>query len=186
MGGQGSGGHNTLQAPFVPDAGVEMFERQACDTDKSWLAFTAYRDLGKKRSLMKTATFMDKKPGYATVMGEWSTKFGWRVRAQAWDAVEDAVARKARLEGLEQTNREMALVAESLWKLAAQDLARHHQRIQAADANVPVYSAKDLALLTETGMKLQRLLNGEATDRFGSDGTLEVQIMNFGPVQVKF
>lgn len=186
MGGQGSGGGTGLKTVFVPDPGAKLYERQKIDTNKSFEMFIRYRDMGPQRSFAKLRAELGKKKGYENLLGRWSATHGWRQRVMSWDTEEAEVARKSRLAAIEKANKEMGIVAESLWKLAAKDLARHHKRMQAAPDNQPVLSPKELALLTDTGIKLHRLLNGEATANLQVDARVGVQSMVFGEIEIKF
>lgn len=81
---------------------------EGVESAKAYAAFVVYRDLGVQRSLQKAwerYTDGNKKgmPGY---FGEWSRKFNWVARAEAWDAERQAIADEAATQALEEMVRE--------------------------------------------------------------------------------
>lgn len=166
MGGKGSGGKTTRI--FVPAPDREAFDRQPEETDQAWAGFIAYRDLGTDRSVDRAVPLLGKKPSYRRVMENWSMRWGWRLRVVEWDRATDRRAREAQLEAIADTNRQMMTVAEGLWKLAGQDLALWHAKLQQAKeaagskkgskSAAPLLTAKEVEALANTGIKLQRML----------------------------
>ena len=59
------------------------YDRQPTDTDKSWAAFCAYRDLGRERTLEKAQKQCNYKSCYN--LFQWSSKNKWRERCRAFD-----------------------------------------------------------------------------------------------------
>ena len=64
----------------------KIYDRQNTDTDKSWLAFCPYRDMGGDRSLEKLRLAIGK--GSARNLEIWSSKHRWTERVRAFDADE--------------------------------------------------------------------------------------------------
>ena len=64
----------------------KIYDRQNTDTDKSWLAFCAYRDMGGDRSLEKLRLAIGK--GSARNLEIWSSKHRWTERVRAFDTDE--------------------------------------------------------------------------------------------------
>ena len=64
----------------------KIYDRQNTDTDKSWLAFCAYRDMDGDRSLEKLRLAIGK--GSARNLEIWSSKHRWTERVRAFDADE--------------------------------------------------------------------------------------------------
>jgi len=63
---------------------AEIWERQNNESSKAYAAFCVYRDLGPERSLEKVRQNLDK-PRTRKWLGEWSVKYNWVERAQAYD-----------------------------------------------------------------------------------------------------
>lgn len=86
------------------------WERQKGESGKAFEAFVVYRDMGPTRSLMKAAQKLDKN---RTTIGDWSAKWSWVERVDAWDDEQDRIRRlelaQARVEAVERH-----------WKSAAQ------------------------------------------------------------------
>lgn len=65
----------------------KSYDRQPFDTDKSWVAFCQYRDMGTERSLDKLVEDRHKigtKTSRSTLQG-WSTKYHWVARCREFD-----------------------------------------------------------------------------------------------------
>lgn len=163
MGGPGSGCHPSKQiAVFAEDRPI--WERQPGETDKAWSAFVAYRDLPPmERTYEQAARVLRKQrtSGYAVVIREWAAKYGWRQRVFEYDRHQDQERQRTRLEEYARTQREMMLVATSMWKLAAKDLMRWHKKIDKAKEDEPILSPSDARALADAGMKLSQVLAGE-------------------------
>lgn len=75
------------------------WDRQPGETDPSWAAFVVYRDMGRERSIAKTAQAMDRR-GSKSLMEGWSSRHAWLRRASAFDTWQqqqlEAEARQAR------------------------------------------------------------------------------------------
>lgn len=52
---------------------------------KAWRAFHLYREMGAARSIAKVREALGKPPGYTRLLEEWSQRYDWARRAQAWD-----------------------------------------------------------------------------------------------------
>ena len=61
----------------------KIYDRQDTDTDKSWLAFCKYRDMGGDRSLEKVRQEIGHRSGRNVQI--WSSKYKWNERCRAFD-----------------------------------------------------------------------------------------------------
>jgi hypothetical protein len=61
----------------------KIYDRQITDTDKSWLAFCKYRDMGSDRTIEKVRV----ECGYRSVriLERWSSQYAWVERCRAFD-----------------------------------------------------------------------------------------------------
>ena len=72
---------------------AKIYDRQPTDTDKSWLAFCKYRDMGNDRTLEKVRI----ECGLRSVrkLELWSSKYSWVKRCAAFDDDENKAISKA-------------------------------------------------------------------------------------------
>jgi hypothetical protein len=95
------------------------WQRQPGETQRAYVAFTSYRDMGpNERSIRAVARTLHRS---VTLIGRWSARWGWVVRADQWD---DAMAKEterqarehARAQGVchEQLARSMIVTVETL------------------------------------------------------------------------
>lgn len=87
---------------------LKSYDRQPTDTDKSWVAFCQYRDMGTERSLdkmiqerAKTGTKTSK-----STISSWSLKYGWVARCRDFD--NDDLQRQSIALQRERTKRRIA------------------------------------------------------------------------------
>ena len=71
---------------------VMPFEQQPRESAKAFAAFRAYLDMGPQRSLRELARKLDKS---VTLLGNWSAKYDWPARVQAYAGHLALVERKA-------------------------------------------------------------------------------------------
>ena len=71
---------------------VESWDQCPDESAKEYDAFCVYRDMGRIRSLAKTAKAMDHPPGYKKTLWEWSKKYAWQSRCLDYDRHMDKVA----------------------------------------------------------------------------------------------
>ena len=71
----------------------KIYDRQSNDTDKSWLAFCKYRDMGSDRTLEKLRLTIGK--GSVRSLEMWSSKYSWVERCRAFDGDENKAQSKA-------------------------------------------------------------------------------------------
>lgn len=133
------------------------YERQYGETDRAWEMFVQYRDLGEGRTLQAVLRNNEMSPSYKDTLSGWNKKYRWQERVLEYDRMIDKRRQEEQLKQVAKTTREMAAVAESMWKLAAKDLIKWHNKIQAAGPNDPGLSPADLRSLVDTGMRLHRL-----------------------------
>ena len=157
------------------------FERQPDESAKAFTAFTAYADMGPKRSLAAVGQTLGKSVG---LIERWSRRHDWVNRTRALEAHLAAVEResaeaKALAKAEERTRRRDELL-EQEWavhddciRAGKEALKRFHEN---ARRGAPL---ADVSRIFEVASKLGRLATGLATDRTeitGEDG---------GPVQLE-
>lgn len=151
-------------------AELEVWERQECDTDKSYRAFCIYRDLGPMRSLEAAERAYrewgdrGEKMGPSTLFERWSSKGKWSDRVKAFDIFQERERRsnqtkesrqayEKRLEAIRNTVESIALNRLQLSLIASKIALREGKRIE----KIPEarFSEKDFAALTRA-INLQR------------------------------
>jgi hypothetical protein len=161
---------------YTPAQDIDPWDMQPGETDKSFAAFVAYRDLGPGRSVAKALPILGKKPNYTSTAQAWSRKFGWVMRADCWDAHQDRSNRAAILDESEKKARQKLAVADSMWKTAATGLilwstylndqrkTQKELETKGSALTQPNISPSDVQRLADAGLKLSQLLEGKPTD----------------------
>lgn len=93
-----------------------MTNRRPDESDKAWLAWTMYRDLGPSRTLQDAWTLYAKDAGSSSKYAsngykQWATKFDWDTRAQQWDAAQRSATAILAVEDAEGREPEVMSVA---------------------------------------------------------------------------
>lgn len=144
------------------------WERQECDTKKSFEAFCIYRDMGEERSLRKVAEQLQKSEG---LINRWSRTFNWVDRCAAWDAEVDRLASIENLRNIRKMRKRHA-------EIAVDALEKVSEALGAMD----IYNVRvgDLARLLAEASKLERISRGDSGDvveeRDGGKAISPVQI----------
>lgn len=119
----------------------KSYDRQPTDTDKSWVAFCQYRDLGTERSLEKMIQGSTKS-GLSSLKS-WSSKHNWVERCREFD--NDELQRQS-----------IALQRERLKKRIAREKSADNYRIalanrakQMTDQPLGNWSERDIVYLLE-------------------------------------
>ena len=145
----------------------EPWERQKGETSRAYEAFCVYRDLGADRSINKTSRKLSKN---RTTIAEWSAKYDWVKRCEAWDAEQDRIARQAQITEIKKMRKRHAELATAMLVKAAKAL----QKIPEDEVK-----ASDVSRLVETASKLERISRGDVGDvveeRDGGESTPIVQ-----------
>jgi hypothetical protein len=148
---------------------TEHWERQDNDTDKSFEAFVAYRDMGADRSLAKVGEQLGKS---TELIERWSSKDKWVARVNAWDIEQDRLWR----ESLATERRKMA-------ERQARTAALAQSKIAAWIVNLDPdeLSANEAARWLEVATKIEQAVLGlpQKVELSGPDGSaLQVENMS--------
>ncbi len=63
----------------------DLWDKLPTETNKAYLIFCRYRDLGPARSLRKLVQTLNKTPTYLRQLADWSKKHYWPERVEAYD-----------------------------------------------------------------------------------------------------
>lgn len=143
---------------------TKVWERQADEHPKPWDAFVCYRDLGPTRSVTQALKVAGKKEGTRGWFERWSTKYTWVDRCVAYDAHCDKIHLAA-------ADKETARWARTQMQAARRMLECGLASMEAGTSDLPPKEARQYS---ETGIKLMRLLSGEATERTESGDTIGI------------
>lgn len=156
-----------MGARYAPKGATpNPWDRQPGEGPQAFRAFAAYRDSGAggaKRSLQKTAESLTKSNGEPYSVGtlkEWSRKWGWQARVDAWDDEQDREVQRELVKGIASMRKNHVGIAKAMLSKSLQALQR-----------IPVdeLAPSDIARLVDVAAKLERISRGEVTER--TEGT---------------
>lgn len=136
--------------------------RQPCDTEFSWPAFLAYRDLPRPRNLTHLADAVSS--GLATVRG-WHKDHGWGLRIAAYDSMLDAKVTAVVIDVLQEDARDRARRHIDLLRdLEAIVVEGAKEILSKVDRGEKLrLTPNELVKMAKTSIELQRLIYGETT-----------------------
>lgn len=123
----------------------EPWDRQPAESQDDFLAFTAYRNLGPKRTLAQVARDLGVSAGSVSVL---SADGNWVSRAAAWDFYQERIFQAEMAEYTrEMARRHVELATDSLEALRAPVDALVRKLEQDPDVFMEAFDIKDLAKL---------------------------------------
>lgn len=131
------------------------WEKQPGESPKQWAYFQLYRDLGSERSVTEVANQSDLEPGHLYDIGK---RWRWKDRCDAWERHLDEI----KVKEYEEAGRTMARRQATLGILLQEKAEGALKKLVYDEENQP--SAKDVVVLAEAGVKIERLARGEKTD----------------------
>ena len=96
------------------------WERQNGESEKAFEAFTTYRDMGEKRTLIAVAERLQKS---YTLVRRWKDRWEWERRCLEYDNELQRAAKKAATDELRAMNKRQIKIALQLQELALQAMA---------------------------------------------------------------
>jgi len=154
-----------------PDKKPLPWEIQPGESAKSFQAFIIYRDLGAKRSYVKTAELVGKKVSTVTL---WGRTHLWVSRVEAWVSEQDRITREELSKGVTSMRKRHVDLAIAMLVKAAQAL----QRIPADELK-----PRDIATMVDIASKLERLSRGESTEK--TEASIASISLSAGVIDVK-
>ncbi len=156
-----------MSKEFSPADESPPWERQPRESASAFEAFKNFRKLTPPR-------FMgDVFPIQTSRIKNWRTKFGWVMRANAWDDHKDARERDEALDYAQQITKGRMHAADGMWKTAIKGLLMWSKYLDDQTASQvmddgtvkkPPISPTHIQRLAEAGIKLSLLLEGKPTD----------------------
>jgi hypothetical protein len=146
------------------------WDRRPGEPPKAWSAFQVYRDLGSfERSFSRAVTALGRTVGYRRVLEEWSVRWSWVERSQAWDAHQDELRQRKLNEEVEQMAERHARTAQQMLEIADLKLQAVMRGISVSlqeggdSFDVPGLTLTTLPTLVKIAAELERLSRGEST-----------------------
>jgi hypothetical protein len=137
----------------------EPWEKLPRESQKAFQAFTLYRD-AEKRSFKSVAEKLNCSPQN---IFQWSSKYKWKLRADAYDLEQDRLQRIECAHGLVRRRERHMAVAGAMLNVAGHALREWVDRIE---QRLPLHLAPEqIALLTKCAIEIERSTTGEGGDR---------------------
>jgi hypothetical protein len=137
------------------------WEKQRGESAKAFSAFVLYRDLRAERSLTKVVRILYETgtPTSRSQLGEWSARWNWVERADAFDRDEDKVAREEHQRTIGEARRAEAMAGTLMLGAAIRRLTgdadtREGEGVITLPLNLNGLGAGDVARLADVGSKL--------------------------------
>ncbi len=138
--------------PIALDPALPPWEQQPNETAKRYGQFVTFRDLGRTRTLPRTAELLQRHP---VTVRKTSAEFRWLERAEAYDRHLDKLYEAMWLE-------ERRKAAEADAKILGAAIGKVAQRLPSLNAQE--MSASDVIRLMDVAMRHRRVLFGDPTD----------------------
>ena len=152
-----------------------LWERQPCDTPKSWAAFQVYRDEGPERSMSHTA----EKVGVKTkLLLRWSSRYAWVMRTDAYDnhlsMIKQDMLQKALAVRFAAEAEATANTIAKAKKIVMHDLDVLVRRAEDPDMEGELLlNNKTMVQLMDRVVMLERIITGQSTSKSISESKVE-------------
>jgi hypothetical protein len=154
------------------------WDRQVCDTTKSYSAFCVYRDMGSQRSLPKAGQKADLN---ARVLAGWCMRFGWVDRCSSYDEYCEAQRLAAIQVEMKKSNEEDAKLTLQIIRdakaIVAHDMAVLRRQAD-DDDNEAVLNQRGMSDMMHKVVTLERLVKGESTETVEETGKTEKRVVH--------
>ncbi len=159
------------------------WERNSTESDVQWRCFLRYRNTGcmngdtPGRRVKKAVA--DLEGVHPVDLQKWSAEHGWRERATLYDMHLDSLALETTEKTIREMNKRHARSAMMLQRFAGTEIGKLAAKAEERTHD-PVDDAKpaDVSRIMETGIKLERLSRGEATERTENSDGLDLSKLN--------
>lgn len=141
---------------------IDPWDRQLDETEKAFLRFKKYREMGSKRSLRALA---HEEKVQLSAIASISTKHHWQSRAAAWDAHIDKISQQSEIDEICAMKKRQISLALKAQKVAQQGLEKLINQLENIDEDhsktLSQLRPLDLSKLLDTGCRLERLNRDE-------------------------
>lgn len=142
---------------FVLRTDRVVWLKQPGETVKSYAGFSAYRDMGPGRSLLKLAQALKRPPSYVGQLEIWSSQFQWVARAAAFDENEHMEAMRRAMEERERARTDTLLICKGFKNIAGQRLQGLLKDKEAVEGMTP----RDTMLLFREAVTIEARMMGD-------------------------
>ena len=144
-----------------------LWERQPCDTPKSWAAFQIYRDAGPDRSTFNIAEKVGVKP---KLLLRWSGRYAWVLRTDAYDnhlsMIKQDMVQKALAVRFQAEAEATAKVIADAKKIVMHDLEVLVRRAEDPEMKDELLlNHKTTVALMDRVVMLERIITGQSTSK---------------------
>jgi hypothetical protein len=141
------------------DGRRQLWERQAGESAKAYSAFTKYRDLSEKRTLVRVAQMLGCS---STNIERWARRWCWVHRVQAFDVIEEEKFREQMSRDRVSMRRRQIALGIACQNIAAHGVREFQAKVAAGSAlNLGAQEIKDLLAI---GSQLEGKGMGEERD----------------------
>jgi hypothetical protein len=147
--------------PLATD-GRDLWERQPHESGRAFSAFCAYRDLGPTRTIAETARRLGKHP---KTLEDHGCRQSWKIRIAAYDKHMHDIAMAAQEEERREAQKRHIQLARLMQGVGGKALEAMFAKVRLDPAAAEQVPPQEMRLLSETGLKLERLLIGEPGER---------------------
>jgi hypothetical protein len=146
-----------------------LWDQQPEEGGPAFKAFAAYRDLGFDRSLKKVAGKLKKSAG---LIDQWSLRYRWKDRVQAWDKFNDQLAQRELVKQRLEFDRTTLLMADQMRQKAMAGLMALTPVVERDGKKHPMLKINELLRLVELSHELH-------SEHLGSPDTDKVANVEF-------
>jgi hypothetical protein len=155
-----------VEEPTAAGNLTPLWLRQACDTDESWDAFKAYRDMAPPRNMARI--YVNRVQVPIAKVSSWLRDHNWRDRCRAYDNHMEEILITQREDFLRQKTVEITAdwmcALKDAREIIAKELMRLRQTSEESDGP-GLLKPNELVRLMDMVIKYDRLLRGESTEQ---------------------
>lgn len=165
------GGPKGPRVPFpLADDGRDLWERQPHESGRAFTCFVAYRDLGPARTIAETARRIGKHP---KTLEDHGCRQSWKIRVAAYDKHMHDIAMQAQEEERREAHKRHIQLARLMQGVGGKALEAMFQKVRLDPTAAEQVPPQEMRLLSETGLKIERLLLGEPNERTETTAKIE-------------
>lgn len=146
-----------------PHEQTHPWERAKGESRKAFEAFALYRDIGPGRSYVKVGQGLGRS---TTLIDRWGSRWDWQARVDSYERHMDQRQRTAAEEARQEMIQRHVTIGRSMISLGSQGLLNLQKVLKRSKGVKINLTAADISRLLESGVKIERLSNGETTEQF--------------------
>lgn len=156
-------GKKRSRAPLpLAEDGRNLWDQQPGETGIAFRSFMAYRDMGPARTIAETARRLGK---HSKTLEDHGIRHRWKERVFAYDQHINEIAVRAAEEERREAQKRHIQLARLMQGVGGKALEAMFAKVRLDPAAAEQVPPQEMRLLSETGLKLERLLIGEPGER---------------------